>query len=322
MSNLHNDIDDDEIRIILPDSSRGKSSPRAEAKEEAKAEAKARTIAEAPRRRKWRAVLLAAVAVVAVAIALYFLLRPSAGKETGEELVLVNTGTLSDDAVPADSAATAGNAAAAAVTAAEKGHVLFTDTVVNNVPLAIFRPVNATPRLEVGTAALNDSNAIMILQAADIRRDNGKIVGAYVLRGELLSKGQAKSGYCAIIGGNLTIGVADSTPLLEQAIESDGYFFRQYPLVVANQIVENKPKNSSLRRALAEIDGHIAVILSRRNMTFHDFSQALVDLGVTNAIYLVGSGAHGFAVDADGNRIQFGTVIPTTQEYANYIIWE
>ena len=159
-------------------------------------------------------------------------------------------------------------------------------------------------------------------QAADIRRDNGEIVGAYVCEGQLLSKGQPKSGFCAIINGSPIIGVADSTPYLEQAIETDGYFFRQYPLVVANHVVENKLKRRSLRKALAEWNGRIAVIVSHKQLTFHDFAQALVDMGVTNAIYLVGSKSYGLVRDADGNRIVLGSDVVSDAKNVNYIVWQ
>ncbi len=121
--------------------------------------------------------------------------------------------------------------------------------------------------------------------------------------------GQARSGFCTIIGGNITVEVADSTPFLEQALEPDGYFFRQYPLVVANQIVGNKPKSRSLRKVLAELDGHIDVIISRHRLSSHDFAQSLVNLGVKNDIYLVESSAYGFSIDYRGPKIELG--IPT-----------
>lgn len=201
------------------------------------------------------------------------------------------------------------------------GFVSLSDTVVNKVGLSIFKPINLSPTLQIGTEVLDDSTARFVVQAADVRGDNGGIVGAYVNKGELISKGQAKSGFCAIIGGKINIGVADATPFLEQALEADGYFFRQYPLVVANQIVENKPKGKSLRKALAELDGEPVVIMSREGMTFHDFSQSLVDLGVTNAIYLVGSNVYGFAVGEDGTKIEFGERLQEMHQNTNYIVW-
>ena len=203
----------------------------------------------------------------------------------------------------------------------EKGFVETYDTVINKVPLTIFQPKNLTPKLHIGIDALRDSTASFVVQAADIRRDNGQIVGAYVSEGNLLSRGQSKAGFCAIINGKLIIGVADSTPYLEQAIETGGYFFRQYPLVVGGQVVENKLKPSSLRKALAELNGEIVVIMNDKKQTLNEFSQTLVDLGVTNAIYLVGSTAPGFVINQEGNRINFGEEYEKPSINTNYIVW-
>lgn len=202
-----------------------------------------------------------------------------------------------------------------------KAFVEISDTTIHGVSLTVLRPVGGTPTLAVGPGPLADTAAVLVMPAADVRSDNGAIVGAYVVQGQLLSKGYSKSGFCAIIGGTPIIGVADATPYLEQALESGGYFFRQYPLVVGNQLVENKPKGRSFRKALAEWNGTTVVVLSRSRLTFHDFAQTLVYMGVTNAIYLVGSEAFGFAVDAGGDRIEFGKEVPSLSVCANYIIW-
>lgn len=195
------------------------------------------------------------------------------------------------------------------------------DTVVNGVGLTIITPRNAVPTLEIGEQVLDDPTVVLAAQAADIRSDNGTIAGACVIGGELISKGCAKAGFCAIINGETTIGVADATPMFEQALSDDGYFFRQYPLVIAGQIVENKPRGKAIRKALAEIGGDIAVVYSHRRLTFHDFSQALVDAGVRNAIYLVGSRSSGFYVDADGNRFSFGNDKRQNIDNINFIVW-
>lgn len=203
-----------------------------------------------------------------------------------------------------------------------KGYVEMTDTVINGIPLSVFIPRCAVARLQFGIETRHDTSAILVAQAADIRRDNGEIVGAYVSEGNLMSKGLSKAGFCAIINGTPIIGVSDATPYLEQAIETNGYFFRQYPLVVGGQVVENKPKGKSIRKALAEWNGEITVVISKKNLTFHEFSQALADMGVSNAIYLVGSSSYGFAVDASGNRIEFGNKKFLHQKNANYIVWK
>lgn len=230
---------------------------------------------------------------------------------------------LSDDAEPDEVTIPAPQPLETATPAAPStpAYTVRTDTVVNGVPLSIYTPCNATPLLVIGEAALSDTSAVLVAQAADVRGDNGQIAGAYVVRGELVSKGQAKAGFCSIINGDITVGVADATPMLEEALATEGYFFRQYPLVVAGQLVENKPKGRALRKALAEINGRIHVISSPGRLTFHDFSQALVDLGARNAIYLVGASSSGFYVDAQGLRTDFTTHAPSPYENINFIVW-
>lgn len=203
-----------------------------------------------------------------------------------------------------------------------KGFTVGLDTIVNKKGLLILTPENTTPRLIIGTELLNDSNIILATQAADVRGDNGQIAGTFVLNGELISKGEAKAGYCSIINGELSIGIADATPMLEQTLTEGGYFFRQYPLVVGGQIVENKPKGKAIRKALAEIAGKISVIMSKEKLSFHDFSQLLIDAGTRNAIYLVGSSSYGFYINDSGEKILTGKAPKKEVENVNYIIWE
>lgn len=305
---MPNEIKEDEIRIISCASiADNKSSLQPKSQLHVKPKGK----------RKNRFVWIAVVSLVVIALAccllLYFHFSSKEKPEGNDDVLELVTN-------PVDTPATDSVSETEAVQPA-KGHVVISDTVVNKLPLTVFTPVNAVASLHVGSDILDDSTVVFAAQAADIRSDNGGIVGAFVKEGELLSKGQAKSGFCAIIGGKLTIGTADATPFLEQALENNGYFFRQYPLVVANQVVENKPKGESLRKALAELNGVPVVIMSREKATFHDFAQSLVDLGVSNAIYLVGSSAYGIAVDGTGNKIEFGKKAAVSSPNINYILW-
>lgn len=201
-----------------------------------------------------------------------------------------------------------------------KSFVEVVDTVVNNRGLLILTPENARPSLVVGQVP-NDSSIVLLAQAADVRSDNGKIAGSFVLNGELLSKGEAKAGFCSIIDGELVIGVADATPMFEQSLTKGGYFFRQYPLVVGGQIVENKPKGRAIRKALAEFEGKICVIISKKALTFHDFSQTLVDAGVRNAIYLVGGSSYGEYKNFEGESFTIGKSWNNDIANVNYIVW-
>lgn len=205
----------------------------------------------------------------------------------------------------------------------EESYIEIRDETVNDVPLYVYVPHNAQMSLSIGLPDKQDTSIIFVAQAADIRQDNGQIVGAFVLAGEpqAWNKPDAKTGYCAVIDGEITIGVAEDSPLFERAIERDGYFFRQYPLVNNGQLIENKPKNKAIRRAIGERRGEIMMVESRSPESFHDFAQALMDLGFKNAIYLVGSSAYGWAVDKDNKYIEFGVQNPKQPQNTNYIVW-
>lgn len=193
---------------------------------------------------------------------------------------------------------------------------------INDIPLDIYIPHNAVPGLALGVPDIHDKSIILTTQAADIRADNGKIVGAFVLKGKPLSWGLSKKGYCGIIDGKLTVGVADNSPIFEEATEKGGYFFRQYPLVDNGVIVENEPKGKSIRKALCDRNGEIMVVMSQTPESFHDFAQALVDLKVDNAIYLVGSSSFGYFRDRYDhlaiiyNKFRYG------YQYENFIVWK
>lgn len=297
MSLIPHDIKDDEIRIISSGNNDDGNNPH-----------------NGPsRRRKW-IVTVAIMAILACVLTVVYLIFSQNSKEDSLEIITNETAPYQENAEDVVPYTIISEPLAV-------GFVSVSDTILNRIPLTIFKPINLTPTLQIGTDVLNDSTVRFVVQAADVRGDNGGIVGAYVNKGELISKGQAKSGYCAIIGGKINIGVADTTPFLEQALETDGYFFRQYPLVVANQVVENKPLGKSFRKALAELNGETVVIMSRKEMTFHDFSQSLVDLGVANAIYLVGSNGYGFAIDSKGRKVEFGRQLKNMPQNTNYMVW-
>ncbi len=202
-----------------------------------------------------------------------------------------------------------------------RGFTEVRDTTINDIPLRIYIPHNAEMTLHVGRLDKRDTTIIYAAQAADIRRDNRKIVGAFVLRGEPLAWGLSKKGYCAVIDGKITVGVAANSPLFEEATERGGYFFRQYALVDNGRLVENEPKNKSIRRSLCDRGGEIMMIETLSAESFHDFAQALVDLGMTHAIYLVGSTSYGWAVDGEGVRHEFGVENSHLPRYTSYIVW-
>ena len=196
------------------------------------------------------------------------------------------------------------------------------DTIINDIPLTLYIPHNATAELSVGKPNIHDKDIILIAQAADIRGDNYKILGAFVLKGKPLAWGLSKKGFCAIINEEMTVGTSENSPLFEKATETDGYFFRQFSLVNEGVLVENELKNKSIRKALCSRLGENFIAVTETPESFHDFAQALVDLGVENAIALVGSSsAFGWYIDENGNQTLFGEDIHKYKN-ENYILWK
>ncbi len=202
----------------------------------------------------------------------------------------------------------------------EKAFIEILEETVNDVPMYVYIPHNASMELTTELPDKSDSSIIFVAQAADFRADNQGIVGDYVLAGNQLARGQRKEGFCAIIDNQITIGMATKTDFLSEAIAHNGYFFRQYPLVNNSTVVDNEPKGKSIRRALAIRNKQVLMVESRSRESFHDFAQALVDIGISDAIYLVGESAFGWYYDKDGTMTTFGKEkenLPGT----NYLIW-
>lgn len=279
------DINDDEIRLINRDDA-----------------------TQNPWYRRWWFWAIAAATLLLVALLVGLLRRDTVQTE---------------ESIAEDSVAESVSVAPGVVQETGSASVSVSDTTVNDVELCLYTPMNAMPELCLGMPDTTDLSIVLALQAADIRADNRQIVGAFVLNGELLSRGMSKKGFCAIIGDQVHLGMAESTPLLEEAIEKEGSFFRQYPLVSGGQMVENKPKGKAERRALCEMKGQLLVVSSLGRESFHDFAQALADLGVEQAIYLTGSSSYGFCHADKDTWTSWGN-LPKGKEFenANFIIWK
>lgn len=297
----NNEIKDDEIRVISSADTAGTSSKTTE---------EVQTGSHIRKKNHSLLIILVAAGIILlfVAIAFLFLRNPEHIEETERETEMEST------IAPASSFSS--------LTNKKRGYVEMTDTIVDGYGLVVLNPTDAVPMLHVGEDILEDREVVMAMKAADIRADNEGIVGTFVDNGKLLSKGEAKAGFCAIINGTPIIGTAKSTPYLEEALATDGYFFRQYPLVAGGQIVENKPKGKSYRKALARMGDNTVVVISKERLSFHDFSEALTGLGVSEAIYLIGSTSYGFAIDQAGNRHEFGIRYSGDFPNSNYIIWK
>lgn len=266
--------------------------------------------------KKWIGILVLAVIACLIMLLAILYFKKSNVSQSEQTLIETETEVPSSEALP--QSLDSGQEAIS-----QQGYAEVIDTIINNIPMRIFIPHYSKVSLHIGIPNTNDSSIIYIAQAADIRADNKKILGAFVMDGEPLAWGISKKGYCAIIDNEVQVGVATNTPLFEEATSKDGYFFRQYPLVRNGRICENEPKGTAMRRAICQRGAQTFMVHSAKKESFHDFSQALVDLGCDNAVYLRGSDAWGWCINANGERETWGVErLKTQAKSTSYIVFK
>ena len=202
------DIGDNEIRVLGPSEPKDEKKPTQ------------------PKRPWWPWLLAALMLVVMVAVCYRMMHRPAAAPSIYQVETVVDT--TKNVTVQAQEESVA--------------YTTLSQQTINDVALRIYTPVGGHVELLVGQLPDNDKSIILAAQAADYRKDNGQISGAFVYKGELLSRGHPKYGFCAIIGDKLTMGMSRETALFERAVEQDGYFFRQFSLVHDGKLGESLPK--------------------------------------------------------------------------------
>lgn len=185
------------------------------------------------------------------------------------------------------------------------GPITMRQIQINGHQLRVFTLPAGQLSMQVEPVDTGDYSILLAFSAANVSASDGEIVGTFVDEGSLLSLGDSPKGYCAIIQRKTIIGAAKSSPYLEEALYKCGYFFRQLPLVVDGMAIDNKTQGKTLRRALCKKNGKTMVIESP-DISLHDFSRALVDYGVSNAIALGGGNSYGFFRTENEERHDFG----------------
>lgn len=305
------DIGDDEIRII---GSRKREDESTLTTQDGGQENPVGTPVTTSRKPLW--VLLILLAILLAGLILYLALRP-AHEEAKPALSPAEPVALEAVREP-ESVVTVEEPEATPVTPSS---LTVSDTIVNDITLRVFTPQACTASLHLGPSVLQDPDILLAAQAADVRSDNGQPAGTFVLNGELLSRSHSKYGFCAIIGNEISLGRQTETPLFERAIEQGGSFFRQYSLVSDGQMVSIPPKGKALRRSLCLLDGNICIIESTDRESYHDFSQALADMGVSEAISLVGGQALLLYRTSDSEAVMEGQTTDTPYPNTSYIIF-
>lgn len=288
-------IDDDSIRLVMP------MRERRDIGDEL-----ANHAAEMRRRRVWWTTASALLLVVAVVI-LFVFMPP-------------NTNHIDADNEP-PATTSSGSHYAPIGPISGSGYVAVKDTIINEIPLRLYHIVGGQASLSVGAPDRKNPDIIFICQAAGTRGDTGGILGSFVDKGELLSTGSTKAGYCSIIDGKMEIGIKRESSRLEEALNKQGYFFRQYPLVIASEVIDNKQPGDAPRRALCLLGNQKYVVMSLDAIKLNDFSAALYELKFTDALYLVGGDSYGWGRRRNGKLLTFGNPNEPVSPNDNFIVW-
>lgn len=213
--------------------------------------------------------------------------------------------------------------------------VIINDTATVALSIYTFNRAQSVELVRVLPDTLN-KDIIFATQAAFIRGDGQGILGTFVDKGEEVSKGiGAATGFVSIVNNQITIGMDSAkliTPKLQQAISDKGYFFRQYPLVHNSLVVDTRTKFAQQARICRAIGvlaheeyDEVVVIESVDTVVFRVFAQALVRIGVKEAVNLPGTkGIFGFYRDYDLNFHRLGSPdakIDFAKEL-NWIVWK
>lgn len=205
--------------------------------------------------------------------------------------------------------------------------VEISDTMINNVSLHRFIPVNAKPKLVVGLIKDIPPYYILGAMAADFGVYDGeyKVAGGFIHHGEVMSHSKSKYGFCALLKDTVVIGNDLSTSYFEKAVEEKGDFFRQHALVHEGEVVNKVISQiGALRRSLCRLnDGRLCIIDTDMSVSLDDFALALQQYNVKEAIALMGTGAAvRWAVDDAGRRFIAGADEYDFPDVVNYIVWE
>lgn len=217
---------------------------------------------------------------------------------------------------------------------AEKLDIKIDDTI-DALNLTLYIPRNAIPDVTIGSPGTTNltEEAVLAFRAANLHPDSS-LVDCFVRDGVVLQPDTVlppvHKGFCAIIDNVITIGTAESTPLFEKAVENKGSFFRQHSLVADSKVTANmmgeEYKTKTFRRALCQ-RGNQVFVVACDDISMRRLAQVLVDLGVDNAIYLIGGHNqktfNGWWRDKKDDIELFRKSDEyTTYKLENYIVWK
>ena len=184
---------------------------------------------------------------------------------------------------------------------------------VDTMGLVVLYPLYAWIDLVCGTMpSKSDSTVLLVAEAAytgeclkDFRHSN--IAGDHVSSGQRYRGYRCKRNTGAFVyyDGRWKFCKEPYSSDLDEAAENGGAGFGQELIIQERKtlVTTRKDTNRNQFRALCNHKGRLCIIESDKVVTFGDFRKALVDYGVTDAIYLDMGRGWSHAWYRDGNQV-------------------
>lgn len=193
--------------------------------------------------------------------------------------------------------------------------------------LNIYQLINGKTGYTVIRPQKENQKYLLAIAASFTAKDLKTVIGNHIVDGVKIQGTGNPSGYCAIIGKKMVIKSSkDSLQYYtNKAISKKGDLFRQILLIRNGKAVPCDPfrGRALILRAITLYQNKPTVIETEGNATIEDFVNAMLKIGVTNAIYCdMGSWSYAWYRNIDGIAKDFGTNFMNTDHQTNWFVFE
>lgn len=215
------------------------------------------------------------------------------------------------------------------VNAQDSGVLAETKSANSGRQYLIMRADSGKPEFELTRPKQDDASVLLCIPAA-FTGAYGGICGFYASHGVLGNQNKLTKkigGGIEMIGNSArifdTASGASLTPEFGEKLKAQkGSFFQQFQIVKDGKAEGFSDKSSCQRRCIAtRADGKLCVIESSGSVSFAEFGNDLLALGVKDAIYTdMGPWSEGWYRDAKGNLVTIGNSRSMTGKQSNWFV--
>ena len=179
---------------------------------------------------------------------------------------------------------------------------------VLGVSMNLYKINGLKAELTQGVPNLEDERLYLVTRSADYRyqQEEQIIIGDYILSGEELQHNSWRAGYFSVVDGHAEMGIGRRPEMRDYVMDHHGSMFRQFALVSAGVkcVSQYRLKGKVTRCAYARMPNNdLYFVETRYPETLYGFSDALIEYGFVDAIYVTGGSQKNlFYRDCKGQR--------------------